>query len=110
MRASNPNPGYTPGMDESEIDQRLVRDTVGGLESQILERVEQQKQAEADGRVDDADRLQHDVDALHLTLARVAEIIASAGDPQHPTDVLSPEDGEERSTSQLPSSPEQPTV
>lgn len=82
-------------MDESEIDQSLVRESVGALEVQIVERVEQQKQAEAEGRVDDADTLQHDVDALHLTLAQVAEIVAAAGDPHHPADVFCFEHGAE---------------
>ncbi|MGH9042072.1 MAG: hypothetical protein ACRDZ3_17775 [Acidimicrobiia bacterium] len=74
-------------MDESDIDEGLVRESVAGLELQIIELVEQQKRAEDEGRGQDADQLRNDVNALHLTLAQVAEIVASAGDPDHPADV-----------------------
>lgn len=56
-------------------DPRLA-DHEMGLELQIVELVEQRTRAEVQGRADDARRIQDEIDALQLELARTAERIA----------------------------------
>lgn len=56
-------------------DPRLA-DHEMGLELQIVELVEQRTRAEVQGRTDDARRIQDEIDALQLELARTAEHIA----------------------------------
>ena len=60
-----------------ELDANLVRDHIAGLELQLVELVEQQKRAEVQGCSEDAERLQSEIDALHLQLAQTADLIAS---------------------------------
>ncbi len=55
-------------------DPRLA-DHEMGLELQIVELVEQRTRAEVQGRTDDARRIQDEIDALQLELARTAEDI-----------------------------------
>jgi hypothetical protein len=55
-------------------DPRLA-DHEMGLELQIVELVEQRTRAEVQGRTDDARRIQDEIDALQLELARTAEHI-----------------------------------
>ncbi|MGH9023418.1 MAG: hypothetical protein ACRDV9_10030 [Acidimicrobiia bacterium] len=59
-----------------ELDPDLVRDLVGDLEMRIVKLVEERELAESDGRKQDSDRLEGEIAALHLELARVADIVA----------------------------------
>ncbi len=56
-------------------DPRLA-DHEMGLELQIVELVEQRTRAEVQGRTEDVDRLQTEIDALQAEMARTAERIA----------------------------------
>ena len=60
-------------------DPRL-EDHLVGVELQLVELVEQEQRAEAQGRADDAARLEHQVEALQFELAATAEAL-SGGDP-----------------------------
>lgn len=63
------------------LDANLVREHVGGVETELVELVERQKQSEADGRHEDAERLQPEIDALHTKLATAADVIPPAVEP-----------------------------
>lgn len=59
------------------LDENLVRDTICGLELQLIDAVERQERAEVqdDGR--EARRLQGEIDSLQAQLAAVAEVVAT---------------------------------
>lgn len=63
--------------DDEPLSDELVRDSIGGLELQIIELVEQQKRAEVQGRDADAADLQRQIDALHSQLAAAADVVAT---------------------------------
>jgi len=67
--------GYTEGMDK--LDEDLVRDTVCGLELQLIDAVERQERAEIQDDSQEADRLQEEIDGLQSRLAAVAEVVAT---------------------------------
>jgi len=62
---------------EGPLSEALVRDSIAGLELQLIELVEQQKRAEVQGRPDDAADLQTGIDRLHSQLAGAAEVVAT---------------------------------
>ena len=67
--------GYTEGM--NKLDEDLVRDTVCGLELQLIDAVERQERAEIQDDSQEADRLQQEIDGLQSRLAAVAEVVAT---------------------------------
>jgi hypothetical protein len=67
--------GYTPGMDK--LDEDLVRDTICGLELQLIDAVERQERAEIQDDGHEAARLQGEIDGLQSRLAAVAEVVAT---------------------------------
>jgi len=67
--------GYTEGM--NKLDEDLVRDTVCGLELQLIDAVERQERAEIQDDPQEADRLQEEIDGLQSRLAAVAEVVAT---------------------------------
>ncbi len=67
--------GYTEGM--NKLDEDLVRDTVCGLELQLIDAVERQERAEIQDDSQEADRLQEEIDGLQSRLAAVAEVVAT---------------------------------
>jgi hypothetical protein len=69
--------GYTPAMSKP-LDESLHRDTMCGIELQLIELVEQQRAAEVQGRTADAAELQPRIDSLHRQLAYMAEVVAAA--------------------------------
>ena len=72
--------GYTAPMrflDDEPLSEELVRDSIAGIELQIVELVEQQRRAEVQGRAEDAARLQPEIDALHGQLATAADVVAT---------------------------------
>ena len=64
--------------DDEPLSEELVRDSIAGIELQIIELVEQQKRAEVQGRQADAAELQTEIDGLHLQLANAAEVVATS--------------------------------
>jgi hypothetical protein len=68
--------GYISGMDR--LDENLVRDTICGLELQLIDAVERQERAEVQDDGDEATRLQAEIDTLQAQLAAVAEAVAVA--------------------------------
>lgn len=54
------------------------RDTLPGLELQVIELVERQQRAETQGRAGEAAALQSQIDALHLRMAAAAEAVGPA--------------------------------
>ncbi|MGH9010546.1 MAG: hypothetical protein ACRDYF_11980 [Acidimicrobiia bacterium] len=60
------------------LDENLVRDTVCGLELQLIDAVERQERAEVQDDADEAARLQAEIDRLQAQLAAVAEAVAVA--------------------------------
>ncbi len=73
--------GYTSGM-EDRLDESLIRDTICGVELQLIELVQDQASAERLGQVEEAAALQPEIEQLHAQLAQAADVIAS-----HPLDV-----------------------
>jgi len=67
--------GYTDGM--NRLDEDLVRDTVCGLELQLIDAVERQERAEIQDDSQEAGRLQEEIDGLQSRLAAVAEVVAT---------------------------------
>jgi hypothetical protein len=59
-----------------ELDAELVRDHVAGVELELVEVVEQQHRAEAQGRLAEAEEMQGTIDGLHDALAQTADIVA----------------------------------
>ena len=66
--------GYISGMDT--LDENLVRDTICGLELQLIDAVERQERAEVQDDPDEATRLQTEIDGLQAKLAAVADAVA----------------------------------
>lgn len=66
--------GYTPGM--NTLDENLVRDTICGLELQLIDAVERQERAEVQHDPAEAGRVQTEVAGLQQQLAAVAEAVA----------------------------------
>jgi hypothetical protein len=67
--------GYTTGM--NKLDEDLVRDTICGLELQLIDAVERQERAEIQDDRQEAARLQTQIDGLQSRLAAVAEVVAT---------------------------------
>lgn len=67
--------GYTSGM--NTLDENLVRDTICGLELQLIDAVERQERAEIQHDAFEADRIQGEIDGLQARLAAVAEVVAT---------------------------------
>ena len=68
--------GYTSPMDM--LDENLVRDTICGLELQLIDAVERQERAEVQDEADEAARIQGEIDRLQTQLAAVADAVAVA--------------------------------
>jgi hypothetical protein len=62
------------------LDENLVRDTMCGLELQLIDAVERQERAEVQQDQDEADHIQSEIDGLQTRLAAVAEVIATLDD------------------------------
>ncbi len=60
------------------LDENLVRDTICGLELQLIDAVERQERAEVQDDADEAARIQTEIDRLQSQLAAVAEAVAVA--------------------------------
>ena len=58
------------------LDENLVRDTICGLELQLIDAVERQERAEVQDDADEADRIQGEIDRLQTQLAAVADAVA----------------------------------
>jgi hypothetical protein len=69
--------GYIPGMDT--LDENLVRDTICGLELQLIDAVERQERAEVQHDPNEADRIQQEIEDLQNQLAAVADAVATLG-------------------------------
>lgn len=67
--------GYITGM--NTLDENLVRDTICGLELQLIDAVERQERAEIQHDGVEADRIQGEIDGLQARLAAVAEVVAT---------------------------------
>jgi hypothetical protein len=59
------------------FDENLVRDTICGLELQLIDAVERQERAEIQDDPEEANRIQGEIDGLQSQLAAVAEVVAS---------------------------------
>lgn len=62
------------------LDENLVRDTICGLELQLIDAVERQERAEIQLDQADADRIQREIDGLQAQLAAIAEVVATLDD------------------------------
>ena len=60
------------------LDENLVRDTICGLELQLIDAVERQERAEVQDDADEAARIQSEIDRLQAQLAAVADAVAVA--------------------------------
>jgi hypothetical protein len=60
------------------LDENLVRDTICGLELQLIDAVERQERAEVQDDADEAARIQTEIDGLQSQLAAVADAVAVA--------------------------------
>jgi hypothetical protein len=60
------------------LDENLVRDTICGLELQLIDAVERQERAEVQDDPSEAARIQVEIDRLQAQLAAVAEAVAVA--------------------------------
>jgi hypothetical protein len=69
--------GYISAMDR--LDENLVRDTICGLELQLIDAVERQERAEVQREPEEANRIQGEIDGLQAQLAAVAEAVATIG-------------------------------
>jgi hypothetical protein len=61
----------------NKLDEDLVRDTICGLELQLIDAVERQERAEIQDDRYEAARLQGEIEGLQLRLAAVAEVVAT---------------------------------
>jgi hypothetical protein len=61
------------------LDENLVRDTICGLELQLIDAVERQERAEVQDDTAEAARIQGEIDGLQAQLAAVAEAVATLG-------------------------------
>jgi hypothetical protein len=59
------------------LDENLVRDTICGLELQLIDAVERQERAEVQDDAAEASRIQGEIDGLQSQLAAVAEAVAT---------------------------------
>ena len=59
------------------LDEELVRDTICGLELQLIDAVERQERAEVQHDPAEAGRIQVEIDALQQRLAAVADVVAT---------------------------------
>ena len=59
------------------LDENLVRDTICGLELQLIDAVERQERAEVQDDPAEATRIQGEIDGLQAQLAAVAEVVAT---------------------------------
>jgi hypothetical protein len=59
------------------LDENLVRDTICGLELQLIDAVERQERAEVQHELAEADRIQAEIDGLQTRLAAVADVVAT---------------------------------
>jgi hypothetical protein len=59
------------------LDENLVRDTICGLELQLIDAVERQERAEVQDDPAAATRIQGEIDGLQAQLAAVAEVVAT---------------------------------
>ena len=59
------------------LDENLVRDTICGLELQLIDAVERQERAEVQDDSAAANRIQGEIDGLQTRLAAVAEVVAT---------------------------------
>ncbi|MGH9000079.1 MAG: hypothetical protein ACRDY7_11890 [Acidimicrobiia bacterium] len=67
------------------LDESLLRDSVCGLELQLIDAVERQRRAEAQGHLAEVAELQREIDGIHSQLAVTADIVADAQiDPHGP--------------------------
>jgi hypothetical protein len=60
------------------LDENLVRDTICGLELQLIDAVERQERAEVQDDADESARIQGEIDRLQGQLAAVADAVAVA--------------------------------
>ncbi|MEW6476059.1 MAG: hypothetical protein AB1679_27700 [Actinomycetota bacterium] len=60
------------------LDENLVRDTICGLELQLIDAVERQERAEVQHDAAEATRIQSEIDALQAQLAAIADVVATA--------------------------------
>ena len=58
------------------LDEDLVRDTICGLELQLIDAVERQERAEVQDDPEQANRVQGEIDGLQAQLAAVADAVA----------------------------------
>jgi hypothetical protein len=61
----------------NSLDENLVRDTICGLELQLIDAVERQERAEVQHDLAEAERLQDQIEALQMRLAAVADVVAT---------------------------------
>ncbi|HYT40401.1 MAG TPA: hypothetical protein VEN99_12855 [Acidimicrobiia bacterium] len=59
------------------LDENLVRDTICGLELQLIDAVERQERAEVQDDPTEATRIQAEIDGLQTRLAAVADVVAT---------------------------------
>jgi hypothetical protein len=59
------------------LDENLVRETICGLELQLIDAVERQERAEVQHEQAEADRIQAEIDGLQTRLAAVADVVAT---------------------------------
>jgi hypothetical protein len=59
------------------LDENLVRDTICGLELQLIDAVERQERAEVQDDAAEAIRIQDEIDGLQTRLAAVADVVAT---------------------------------
>jgi hypothetical protein len=64
----------------NQLDENLVRDTICGLELQLIDAVERQERAEVQDDASAADRIQTEIDGLQTRLAAVADVVATLDD------------------------------
>ena len=62
------------------LDENLVRDTICGLELQLIDAVERQERAEVQDDPAEAHRIQGEIDGLQGQLAAVADAVARLDD------------------------------
>jgi hypothetical protein len=67
--------GYISVMDT--LEENLVRDTICGLELQLIDAVERQERADVQDDAEEATRIQFEIDDLQAKLAAVAEAVAT---------------------------------
>jgi hypothetical protein len=62
------------------LNENLVRDTICGLELQLIDAVERQERAEIQDDPAEAARIQGEIDGLQTRLAAVADVVATLDD------------------------------